>query len=61
MLSVALYATLIPKSFLKCPGQELSEYMVLDSGEGFFTNLDFREVCPTSEIKILPVFEPQTK
>ena len=37
---MTLHATLNPKSFLKSPGQELSEYIVYSSGEAIF--LKFR-------------------
>ena len=34
------------KSFLKSPGQQLLEYMVLVSGKWIFARLDFREQWP---------------
>ena len=45
---LALLARTISKSFLKSPGQELSEHMVLSSGKTIFASLDFREVCQSS-------------
>ena len=45
VLSVALLPTHNTKSFLKSPGQELSEYIVLVNGTQIFARLDFREVC----------------
>ena len=45
MFIATLFARPISKSFLKSPGRELSEYMVLSSGKSFLASLDFREVC----------------
>ena len=41
---MALHTTLNTKSFLKSPGQELSESVVLFNGTQKFARLDFREV-----------------
>ena len=43
-LKLMLHTRLNPKSFLKFPGQALSEYIVFSSGEVIFANLDVREV-----------------
>ena len=45
VLSVTLDATHNTISFLKSPGQELSESVVLFNGTQKFARLDFREVC----------------
>ena len=45
MFSAWLHARQNSKSFLKSPGPELPEYMVLVSGPLIFARLDFREQC----------------
>ena len=52
-LKVALFARPISKSFLKSPGQELSEYIVLSSGKSFFASLDFGQVWVSSNKHLL--------
>ena len=45
---MTLHAWLNPESFLKSPGQELSEYIVFSYGEAILANLDLRERCGSS-------------